>query len=60
MITDGRTLVVVADGARARLFEEARRGGPLTEHEADAPADRLSDDAEALRGHVQALRLKGA
>ncbi|MDP1632762.1 MAG: host attachment protein [Caulobacter sp.] len=32
MIPDGRTLVVVADGARARLFEEKRRGGPLTEH----------------------------
>lgn len=32
MITDGRTLVVAADGGRARLFEEPRRGGPLTEH----------------------------
>ncbi|KRA64922.1 protein required for attachment to host cell [Caulobacter sp. Root656] len=32
MITDGRTLVVTADGGRARLFEEARHGGPLTEH----------------------------
>jgi protein required for attachment to host cells len=32
MITDGRTLVVAADGGRARLFGEARRGGPLTEH----------------------------
>lgn len=32
MITDGRTLVVAADGGRARLFDEARRGGPLTEH----------------------------
>lgn len=32
MIPDGRTLVLVADGGRARLFEEARRGGPLTEH----------------------------
>jgi protein required for attachment to host cells len=31
MIQDGRTLVVVADGARARLFEEPRRGGKLTE-----------------------------
>lgn len=34
MIPDGRTLILVADGGRARLFEEARRGGPLTEHEA--------------------------
>jgi len=32
MITDGRTLVVAADGGRARLFEEPRRGGSLTEH----------------------------
>ena len=32
MILDGRTLVLVADGGRARLFEEARRGGPLHEH----------------------------
>jgi protein required for attachment to host cells len=32
MITDGRTLVVAADGGRARLFEESRHGGPLTEH----------------------------
>lgn len=32
MITDGRTLVVAADGGRARLFEEPRRGGPLTEY----------------------------
>lgn len=32
MIPDGRTLILVADGGRARLFEEARRGGPLTEH----------------------------
>lgn len=32
MITDGRTLVVTADGGRARLFEEPRRGAPLTEH----------------------------
>ncbi|OYW27078.1 MAG: protein required for attachment to host cell [Caulobacter sp. 12-67-6] len=31
MITQGRTLVVAADDARARLFEEPRRGGPLTE-----------------------------
>uniref|UniRef100_B0SVW0 Protein required for attachment to host cells n=1 Tax=Caulobacter sp. (strain K31) TaxID=366602 RepID=B0SVW0_CAUSK len=32
MITDGRTLVLAADGARARLFEEPRRGGSLIEH----------------------------
>ena len=32
MIPDGRTLILVADGGRARLFEEARRGGPLIEH----------------------------
>jgi protein required for attachment to host cells len=32
MISDGRTLVVAADAGRARLFEEARRGGALTEH----------------------------
>ncbi|CAN5118778.1 host attachment protein [soil metagenome] len=32
MITDGRTLVVAADGRQARLFLESRRGGPLTEH----------------------------
>ena len=32
MIPDGRTLILVADGGGARLFEEARRGGPLTEH----------------------------
>ena len=31
MILDGRTLILVADGRRARLFEEARRGGPLKE-----------------------------
>ena len=34
MITDGRTLMVAADGRRARLFDEARRGGPPTEHPA--------------------------
>ncbi|MCE3290019.1 MAG: hypothetical protein K0R83_2031 [Caulobacter sp.] len=34
MIPDGRTLILVADGRRARLFEEARRGGSLTEHAA--------------------------
>ena len=32
MIEDKRTLVVLADGRRVRLFEEARRGGPLKEH----------------------------
>lgn len=31
MIEDGRTLVVVADGRKARVFEEARRGGALHE-----------------------------
>lgn len=31
MNLDSRTLILVADGRRARLFEEARRGGPLTE-----------------------------
>lgn len=31
MILDSRTLILVADGRRSRLFEEARRGGPLTE-----------------------------
>lgn len=31
MIVDGRTLVVVADGRKARVFEEARRDGPLHE-----------------------------
>ena len=31
MILDGRTLILVADGRRGRLFEEARRGGPLIE-----------------------------
>jgi len=34
MIEDGRTLVVVADGRQARLFEEARRGGDLHERTA--------------------------
>jgi len=29
MNLDERTLVVVADGRRAEIFEEARRGGPL-------------------------------
>lgn len=41
MIEDGKTLVVVADGRRARLFEEPRRGGPLHERQdwlAGAPA----------------------
>ncbi|WP_374571531.1 host attachment protein [Phenylobacterium sp.] len=33
MTPDGRTLVVVADGRNARVFEEARRDGPL--HERD-------------------------
>lgn len=32
MMTDGRTLVAVVDGRRARLFQEARYGGPLSEH----------------------------
>jgi len=27
----GSSLLVVADGRRARLFEERRRGGPLIE-----------------------------
>lgn len=31
MIEDGRTLLVVADGRKARVFEEARRGGALHE-----------------------------
>lgn len=31
MIEDRRTLVVLADGRRVRLFEEARRDGPLHE-----------------------------
>ena len=31
MVADGRTLVVVADGGRARIFEESRWGGPLSE-----------------------------
>lgn len=31
MIPDGRTLILLADGRRARLFDEPRRGGPLTE-----------------------------
>ena len=31
MILDARTLILVADGRRARLFEEARRGGSFTE-----------------------------
>lgn len=31
MILDGRTLILVADDRRGRLFEEARRGGPLIE-----------------------------
>lgn len=31
MIEDKRTLLVLADGRRVRLFEEARRGGPLKE-----------------------------
>lgn len=41
MIEDGKTLVVVADGRRARLFEEPRRGGTLHERQAwlaDLPA----------------------
>ncbi|MBI1407441.1 MAG: protein required for attachment to host cell [Caulobacter sp.] len=32
MMIDGRTLVAVVDGRRARLFQEARYGGPLSEH----------------------------
>jgi protein required for attachment to host cells len=32
MIEDGRTLVVLADGRRVRLLEEARLAGPLHEH----------------------------
>lgn len=31
MLEDRRTLVVLADGRRVRLFEESRRGGPLKE-----------------------------
>jgi len=31
MQVDGKCLLVVADGANARLLEERRRGGPLTE-----------------------------
>lgn len=31
MIVDERTLILVADGRRARLFEERVRGGPLHE-----------------------------
>lgn len=34
----GPSLIVVADGRQARLFEERRRGGPLTE-----VTDRLGD-----------------
>jgi protein required for attachment to host cells len=45
MIEDGRTLVVVADGRKARVFEEARRGGPLHER-----AEWLSDLAEFKPG----------
>lgn len=32
MTPDMRTLVIVADGERARVFDEARRGGRLIEH----------------------------
>lgn len=32
MTPDTRTLLVVADGTRVRLFEEPRRGGRLVEH----------------------------
>lgn len=31
MLQDKRTLLVLADGRRVRLFEESRRGGPLKE-----------------------------
>lgn len=44
MIEDGKTLVVVADGRRARLFEEPRRGGALQERQAwlaDLPAFQI-------------------
>lgn len=32
MMIDGRTLVAVVDGRHARLLQEARYGGPLSEH----------------------------
>ena len=32
MMVDGRTLIALVDGGHARLFQEARYGGPLSEH----------------------------
>lgn len=46
MTPDARTLVVAADGARVRLFEEPRRGGRLIEH-----ADWLADLMQHAPSH---------
>jgi len=49
----GSTLIVVADGRRARLFEERRRGGGLTEVTARLGAlDPRPLPARAPRGDV--------
>jgi len=51
MTPDIRPLVVVADGERARVFEEARRGGRLIEH-----ADWLAE----IEAHVRSRPPVGA
>lgn len=54
MLQDQRTLVITADGARARAFEEARRGGRLVER-ADWLVDLLPKSGDpaghATHGH---------
>lgn len=48
MLLDERTLIVVADGAHARLIEERRRGGPL--HERDDWSAGLSPSGRVGSG----------
>lgn len=48
MLVDGTSLIVVADAVHARLFEERRQGGALTER-----ADWLGDLAPAPKASVQ-------
>jgi len=50
MRQDERTLVVAADGGRARAFEEARRGGRLIER-ADWVEDLRSKSGHDSAGH---------
>ncbi|MFN3858298.1 MAG: host attachment protein [Caulobacter sp.] len=67
MIQDASTLIVLADGRRARVLAEARLGGPLSEHPewlsglapGHAARDGGREKAEADFLHDLAHRLEG-